>query len=176
MLLAAETQDPSIREAYADFDPTTTSVNAPPTLPDGQSWSAVRGRLGYADVGALRTKPGRPDSPPAISHACSDKIALWYRLGCTGALLDHVLEPIFISSLVVGSELDAAGQARHRTELERALWTRTESSGARHDVLDAADRAGLPGHRPVIAHTSLAYPHAKRDAEAVAASESALTR
>lgn len=126
MLHTAQTQDESLKESYADFDASTV---VSPGLPTGQAWSAIRGRLGYSTLGALRTKPGRPDSPPSLSHSCSDKIAMWCRVGLQGALLSRVFEPVFLSSVTIGGfaqeQLDDASFVwAHAQECERAFWTR----------------------------------------------------
>ncbi len=59
---------------------------------------------GYHAVGALRTKPGR--GPRTQSMSCSDKIAQWTYLGLQGALLSLFVEPIYLSSVVVGNYFD----------------------------------------------------------------------
>ncbi|KZT54528.1 adenosine deaminase/editase [Calocera cornea HHB12733] len=61
----------------------------------------ARGRDGYANYGALRTKPGRADSPPTLSMSCSDKIAAWTVLGIQGALLSSILDPVYLDQLVI---------------------------------------------------------------------------
>lgn len=75
----------------------------------GQS-SVVRGRASSShsqvispSSGSLRTKPGRPDSPPSICMSCSDKIALWNApgIGMQGSLLSSLLHPIYIDSITI---------------------------------------------------------------------------
>lgn len=93
---------------------------------------AVRGRNGYENYGAIRTKPGRPDSPPSISFSCSDKIATWTVLGLQGALLSRLFEPVYLDHIVIGGVELPEGQNEdewHATvvaEAERALWRRVE--------------------------------------------------
>jgi hypothetical protein len=62
----------------------------------------LRGRAAYPRARTLRTKPGRPDSPIAHSLSCSDKIARHGALGIQGALLADLLEPVWLSGVVLG--------------------------------------------------------------------------
>ncbi|CAG8504322.1 7537_t:CDS:10 [Paraglomus occultum] len=71
-----------------------------------------RGRIDYESVGVLRTKPGRADSEPTLSMSCSDKIALWNVVGLQSALLSELIEPIYLSSIVVGDMFDHDSLAR----------------------------------------------------------------
>ncbi|SPO32126.1 related to tRNA-specific adenosine deaminase 1 [Ustilago trichophora] len=83
------------------------------TSNSGGGGSVVRGRASSSNpaathtasgsAGSLRTKPGRPDSPPSISMSCSDKLALWNApgIGIQGSLLSALLEPAFIYSISI---------------------------------------------------------------------------
>lgn len=84
--------------ATADACQTPTGLAGAPSLSAGP----VRGRAGYPRVRTLRTKPGRPDSPAAYSLSCSDKIARYGALGLQGALLSDMLEPIWLTGIVLG--------------------------------------------------------------------------
>lgn len=99
----------------------------PPTAPG----AAVRGRNGYENYGAIRTKPGRADSPPTISFSCSDKIATWSVLGLQGAMLEPLFDPVYLTGVVIGgvNELDPDGadlRDKVRPEIARAIWGRLE--------------------------------------------------
>ena len=83
--------------------------------------TASRGRDNYSRLGVLRTKPGRADSPPTLCMSCSDKIARWNVLGIQGALGSLVLEPIYITEIVIGE----VGEEM-KEECERAFWRRLE--------------------------------------------------
>jgi len=93
--------------------------------------SAVRGRNGYENYGAIRTKPGRADSPPTTSFSCSDKIATWSVLGLQGAMLEPLFEPIYLTGVVIGGvqetgPKDEALRKLIKPEIQRAIWGRIE--------------------------------------------------
>ena len=93
--------------------------------------SAVRGRNGYENYGAIRTKPGRADSPPTTSFSCSDKIATWSVLGLQGAMLKPLFEPIYLTGVVIGGvqetgPKDEALRKLIKPEIQRAIWGRIE--------------------------------------------------
>lgn len=98
---------------------------------------AARGRNGYTSFSQLRTKPGRTDSPPSVSHSCSDKLAAWSALGLGGALLDGIIQPVWLNGIVIGGVEDeppagwagadaAEWKATVKAEVERALFGRLE--------------------------------------------------
>ncbi|OZJ05068.1 hypothetical protein BZG36_02106 [Bifiguratus adelaidae] len=84
-----------------------------------------RGRESFAELGILRTKPGRADSDPSLSMSCSDKLARWNVLGLQSALLASIIEPIFLSSIVIGDWHD-------EESMKRALYGRLEETEAFH--------------------------------------------
>ncbi|KAK4683647.1 tRNA-specific adenosine deaminase 1, partial [Tremellales sp. Uapishka_1] len=125
----------------------------------------VRGRNGYEQYGAIRTKPGRADSSPAISLSCSDKLASYSVTGLQGALLSELYDPIYIDHVVVGGVEMAAPAGivlpegvcwwdKIKQELERALYGRLE--GIR-------DRPSSPYrlNRPEIHLTTIEFPDSK---------------
>lgn len=133
MLCASQCGDASTLHtaAHQPSDMAALKASTPLAAP-GQ---VVRGRNGYENFGAIRTKPGRTDSIPSICMSCSDKIASWSVLGLQGALLSEVFEPIYLHHVVIGGieELPAertrleegiGWREMIRKEVERALWGR----------------------------------------------------
>ncbi|XP_041847623.1 double-stranded RNA-specific editase B2-like [Melanotaenia boesemani] len=59
-------------------------------------------------------------SKPFVTMSCTDKIAKWSALGLQGALLSHLVEPVYLHSLTVGT-------LSHTGHLERAMARRLAS-------------------------------------------------
>jgi tRNA-specific adenosine deaminase 1 len=100
----------------------SSELGAVPPIAQG---AAVRGRNGYENYGAIRTKPGRSDSIPAISFSCSDKIASWNVVGLQGALMSDIVDPVYLDGVVIGGvEKEGGLRMRMRREVDRALHDR----------------------------------------------------
>lgn len=77
-------------------------------------------------IGTLRTKSGRSDvkeENKTKSHCCSDKICRWLYLGLQGSLLTLLIQPIYLTSIVIGrnpiarsveAQMDALTACIHR--------------------------------------------------------------
>ncbi|KAJ1541263.1 tRNA-specific adenosine deaminase 1 [Cladochytrium tenue] len=110
-----------------------------------------RGRMDPDMLGCLRTKPGRIDSE--VSLSMSDKIARWSCLGLGGAVLSHVCEPVYLSSLTVGEGYD-------ETALKRAIVSRIE------EYEDLPTKLGYKARKLDIFQTSLVFDSGKSAASA----------
>ncbi|PWW74423.1 hypothetical protein C7212DRAFT_345940 [Tuber magnatum] len=69
MELTMAAQDDPTPWTTLSLTPTSTPTSAPPT-------TLLRGREYFSELGTVRTKPGRADSPPTLSKSCSDKLSI----------------------------------------------------------------------------------------------------
>ena len=77
-----------------------------------------RGRHLINQVGIVRTKPGRKDSPVSYSKSCSDKLCLKQLTGITNAFTSLFYENTFLDFLVVSHK------KFHSTDFDRCFYER----------------------------------------------------
>uniref|UniRef100_A0A0E0KX01 A to I editase domain-containing protein n=1 Tax=Oryza punctata TaxID=4537 RepID=A0A0E0KX01_ORYPU len=63
---------------------------------------------GCSDGGFVQRKPGRGDT--TLSMSCFDKITRWSVVGIQGALLSHILEPLYLSTITIGQSPTGASE------------------------------------------------------------------
>lgn len=87
----------------------------------------TRGRSSYSVSNSLRTKPGRPDAPLALSLSCSDKIAQYRLVGIQGSLLSELVGVVRLEGVVLGPQAGEDSEA-WKSEAETALDGRGRSA------------------------------------------------
>ena len=98
----------------------------------------------------LQTWDGVMSGERLLTMACSDKILRWNVVGVQGSLLSHWLEPIYFSSITVGSKF-------HPLHVRRALYGRVVGADLQ---LPSGFRLNQP---PLLATTS---PEARQASKA----------
>ncbi|KAK3428683.1 tRNA-specific adenosine deaminase TAD1 isoform X2 [Eucalyptus grandis] len=73
-------------------------------------------------VASVQRKPGRGDA--TLSVCCSDKIARWNIVGVQGSLLSYFLEPVYLSSVIVGRSPNNSEDILVQNKLQHALYER----------------------------------------------------
>ena len=97
----------------SQLDPTPWVTPTPsPQQPSSPS-TLLRGRSYFSHLGHLRTKPGRPDSPPTHSKSCSDKLTTKQLTSLLLTPTSYIIAPspnAYISTLILpASEYDPTG-------------------------------------------------------------------
>ncbi|KAL6651743.1 hypothetical protein ACP70R_010668 [Stipagrostis hirtigluma subsp. patula] len=81
---------------------------------------------GCNDIGFVQRKPGRGDT--TLSMSCFDKITRWSVVGIQGALLSHILEPLYLSTITIGQLPDRAPEGFSiENNIEKVLDARLSS-------------------------------------------------
>lgn len=118
--------DASMRFIAATQDEEIAALKNTTVFSPSDPSSASRGRDNYSLYGVLRTKPGRADSPLTSCMSCSDKIASWSVLGIQGSLTAKVLEPLYLSTIIIG-EVDDVLRSIVSEDCRRAFSGRLSS-------------------------------------------------
>ncbi|CAM0901631.1 unnamed protein product [Alopecurus aequalis] len=101
---------------------------SPSEVPREQLDNMVNGRR---DGGFVQRKPGRGDT--TLSMSCFDKITRWCVVGIQGALLSHILEPLYLSTIIIGQPPDGAPEGFCiQSNVEKVLYARLSSLSRKH--------------------------------------------
>ncbi|KAF5333841.1 hypothetical protein D9758_017431 [Tetrapyrgos nigripes] len=159
--------DTSTRYLAAFQDPEMAALKnsqhtAAPTSTSSSSISThSRGRNNYSLYSALRTKPGRADSPPTLCMSCSDKLAMWNVLGIQGALGAEVMKPLYFDEVVVGEVAGDEMRKMVKEDCERAFWGRLDVDwdGARGGFVKEVESLSRHYHlhKPAIYFTDIPF-------------------
>lgn len=106
--LALFVTEPPCGDCSMSYTQSQAHDSTPWTEPSSTPWtepcstqSLLRGRNLFYVAGAVRTKPGRPDSPPTLSKSCSDKLCLKQALGINSCITSKIIDPIYLDYLVM---------------------------------------------------------------------------
>ncbi|KAL7670785.1 hypothetical protein ACOME3_005709 [Neoechinorhynchus agilis] len=99
----------------------------------------------------IQTCDGIVSGEPLQTMSCSDKICRWNIIGVQGSLLSVFIEPVYLSTIAIGTLF-------HSDHLKRAMYGRIEQ------LTDENLPNGFCFHRPVLIKASLCLPRLARKA------------
>ncbi|KAG2636942.1 tRNA-specific adenosine deaminase TAD1 isoform X2 [Panicum virgatum] len=83
-----------------------------------------------SDISFVQRKPGRGDT--TLSMSCFDKITRWSVVGIQGALLSHILEPLYLTTITIGQLHDGAPEGfTIENNIDKVLDARLSSLSSR---------------------------------------------
>lgn len=134
--------------------------------PSSAPAALLRGRGYFASLGAVRTKPGRADSPPTLSKSCSDKLALRQSVSTLLSPLSFLVAPenAYLASLVL-----------HKRVYSPVACNRAFGETGRMGVLQGRDWGGGYMFRPFrVRTTDVEFEFIKAGTKAVGSNVSAV--
>lgn len=134
--------------------------------PSSAPAALLRGRGYFASLGAVRTKPGRADSPPTLSKSCSDKLALRQSVSTLLSPLSFLVAPenAYLASLVL-----------HKRVYSPVACNRAFGETGRMGVLQGRDWGGGYMFRPFrVRTTDVEFEFTKAGTKAVGSNVSAV--
>lgn len=97
-----------------------TEYSSPAGIPEGTLRTKGQKALTVLNDASEAGNKGFKRENGALSMSCSAKIMRWNVLGLQGALLSKLIEPVYLSSIILGDKFD-------QKHLERALYGRIEN-------------------------------------------------
>lgn len=131
----------------------------PWVIPSSSSPETVllRGRGYFAELGVVRTKPGRADSPPTFSKSCSDKLAL-------RQVASTLLSPT--SLLIAPENAYITSFVLNQREHSKIACERAFGEEGRMAKVKGRDWGGGYSFKPFrVRTTDVEFPFSRREAE-----------
>ena len=101
----------------AGFIKQMTDMGERDAHPNREARGVLRAKIKLGEGTIPLTGKAQAAPERLFTMSCSDKVASWNVVGLQGALLSHLVEPIYLDSIVLGSQC-------HYTHLPRAMYGR----------------------------------------------------
>ncbi|CAF0879386.1 unnamed protein product [Didymodactylos carnosus] len=155
-LFAPQEQQQDSREEVVSNEPSNSPVSHPLRKSRGLLRTKIEAGEGTIPVLAktiyqsLQTWDGVLGGERLLTMSCSDKLCRWNFIGLQGALLSMLIDPIYYTSIIIGS-------LYHSVHIRRALYARIERA-----IEDIPQPFGL--RRPFI--SGISYPEMRTTSRA----------